>query len=462
MAKDDSDANELSSETIGYLEEVKKGKARKFAMICKGTSVISLVVYKKGNVEKRKKEAKEQGRGQFYFGIVDGKGMDIRFVLAREDGFESPPVKSVVLKGFLEEKADLKFKPYFEIVDAAPLALNDEDPLVARFLQLQDAALRACDAFPDRAPEINQLCLKIGKGLDQELNEQAAVDLDALEKLLSSLLASNPSSTSSQSSQESTPIPGDENGRIAKLTAALEKLRPLLDKVGQAQPNLNDELNATYASAQRDLQNQALDQAQAGIVGLGKRLKELLASSSGPVEGTPTSNAGAQESQDFARRQQQLEPRLLMAQKASQEKSLALGNVWQHALAQAANGNFAVANKAFDKLEQAIDGILNANQNKWAQWQSVREEVVQQIRQVATAVAATKDPAARQVIIELQAIIKNISPKPEGSQAISELRGFLNDDLITAAEEVPPQFGALRIRQPLLQALQSLEASSQA
>ena len=71
MAKDE--VASVSNDSKAYLEEVKKGKSRKFAMICKGTEVISLVVYKKGGVEKRKKEAKESGKGQFYFGTVGGK-----------------------------------------------------------------------------------------------------------------------------------------------------------------------------------------------------------------------------------------------------------------------------------------------------------------------------------------------------------------------------------------------------
>lgn len=187
MSKADSASPAMSPESISYLEEVKKGKPRKFAMICKGTNIVSLVVYKKGNVEKRKKEAKESGKGQFYFGIVDGRGQDIRFVLARADGFESAPVKSTVLKGFLDEAADLKCKPYFEIVDVAPLALDEDDPLVARFLRLQGAALQACESHPPRADEINELCLSIGKLLEQEPNDEAAGKLDALEALLGSL-----------------------------------------------------------------------------------------------------------------------------------------------------------------------------------------------------------------------------------------------------------------------------------
>ena len=72
MAKD-PEAGAMNEESISYLEEVKKGKPRKFAMICKGASVVSLVIYKKGNVEKRKKEAKEAGKGQFYLASLMAK-----------------------------------------------------------------------------------------------------------------------------------------------------------------------------------------------------------------------------------------------------------------------------------------------------------------------------------------------------------------------------------------------------
>jgi len=60
MAKEESAS--VSNDSKAYLDDVKKGKSRKFAMICKGTEVVSLVVYKKGGVEKRKKEAKEAGK----------------------------------------------------------------------------------------------------------------------------------------------------------------------------------------------------------------------------------------------------------------------------------------------------------------------------------------------------------------------------------------------------------------
>ncbi len=222
-----SDDNEstMSSDSIAFLEEVKKGKPRKFVMICKGAQIISLVVYKKGNVEKYKKEAKEVGKGQVYFGVVQGKGMDLRFVLARADGFDSAPVKTTILKGYLEESAGLKLKPLFEIVDAAPLALDDSDPLVARFLKLQPQALSACDNHPDRESEITALLKSISTALDQDQAESATSGLEQLESILTQLMP--PPSSSSSASTPAKPSEAELTYRemLGTVTADLQRLR---------------------------------------------------------------------------------------------------------------------------------------------------------------------------------------------------------------------------------------------
>jgi ribosomal protein L12E/L44/L45/RPP1/RPP2 len=299
MAKETSDSAPISDDSIGYLEEVKKGKSRKFAMICKGTSVISLVVYKKGNVEKHKKEAKQTGKGQFYFGIVDGKGQDIRFVLARADGFESPPVKSTSLKGFLEESTELKWKPYFEVVDAAPLSLDEDDPLVARFLSMRDAALRACDAFPDRAKEINSLCLQIGNELDREQVETATSKMVELESLLRGLSGAPPAAPPSASSATppvAPPAPPTSNDaeQESRLVEALKLLKPRIEQALTQHPNSKAELVASITKVRDEIKNKRFSQAQTDIVALGELLKSLMAASS-TASPTSTSTAPGQD-----------------------------------------------------------------------------------------------------------------------------------------------------------------------
>ena len=45
------------------LEEVKKGKPRRFVMICKGAKIVSMIVFKKGTIEKYKKQAVRRRQG---------------------------------------------------------------------------------------------------------------------------------------------------------------------------------------------------------------------------------------------------------------------------------------------------------------------------------------------------------------------------------------------------------------
>src|SRR6478752_3526904 len=163
----------LGDDTIACLEQAKKGKARKFVLVCKGAAIVSLVVYKKGSLEKYKKEAKEAGSGLVSHGVVTGTGMELNFQLARADGFERPPVKPTTLKDYLSEKGDFRCKPLFEIVDTSLVVLDDEDPLAKRFLELQPKALAAGDQHPDRAAEINALCEQIGKLLEGEGSDEA-------------------------------------------------------------------------------------------------------------------------------------------------------------------------------------------------------------------------------------------------------------------------------------------------
>jgi hypothetical protein len=122
------------AESTTELEQVKRGKPRRFAMIVKGEQILNLVVYKKGSLQKYKKEAKEDGAGQFYHGVIDGKGENIVFKLSMVDGFTAPPGTEAKLKAHLKQELGMKFKPTYQIVTELPDVAetdDDEDPEVA-------------------------------------------------------------------------------------------------------------------------------------------------------------------------------------------------------------------------------------------------------------------------------------------------------------------------------------------
>lgn len=297
----------VDADTKKYLEEVKKGKPRKFVMICKGVKILSMIVYKKGTVEKYKKQAKEEGKGQFYHGVVTGKGQAISFNLLRSDGFEKPPGKELILKDFLKTQADMKFKPTYEIVDCLP-ELDESDDASATKGALDTATAEA--------------------------TEEAATP---------------------------TPPPppdaatADPAARAQKLAEALKKLKPLLDQVINADPNRKGELHATMVQIAGEIKGKEFDQAKQNIVDFATLLKSLTAQQ-------PASSASesADRSIQFTARRDALEPRLLEFQKADREKATKLGAVWSYADEQVQANNFANAFKALDRLETALDGVLGA------------------------------------------------------------------------------------------------------
>ena len=122
----------IDSESIKSLEDVKKGKPRRFILLCKGSAIQRLVVFKKGSAESILQRTKKEGfKGQAYIGVVDGKGQDISFKLCTADGYDSAPGKEPFLKAFLSTEAGITCKPKYEIVLALPKISEEEDEATA-------------------------------------------------------------------------------------------------------------------------------------------------------------------------------------------------------------------------------------------------------------------------------------------------------------------------------------------
>ena len=260
----------LDEETIDHLVAVRKGKPRRFVMIVKGAQVVSLVVYKKGNLNSYRKQAKEGGRGEIYHGVVDGRGTNINFKLARADGYDRPPVKTAVLRQFLDERADLKFRPLIEIIDEPSLVLDTDDPLTSRFVQLRDAALHACDEHPDRAKEINRICREIGRLLDEdEASNDALKRIEGLERLLEELhFGDAPARRDSDSSHDTgklsdstkkrappAPPPPPDPATLklkAQLAQLLKRATPHAPTIGKHVKSLAKEANELAAAEKHD------------------------------------------------------------------------------------------------------------------------------------------------------------------------------------------------------------------
>jgi hypothetical protein len=348
----DDKFEKIDDESLTFLEQVRKGKARYFVLSMKGNKVRSLIVKKKPVKQKDRKAARGGGY-QPVFGVATGMGAKITFSIARSDGFDEKiaACKTEKLKKFLAAQTGKMFAPAFELLDTPPpIPFDDEDlndPLIARFMKLEPVINKACDLHPEQVSTIQQTVTTIRLLLqDEETRGSAGPRIDEFVLYLKELLASDTTVSSSP------PTESDQSVLAGKLAALLKKLKPLLERVVAAHPNRKNELHATLAQIVGEIKGQQFDQAKENITAFATLLKSLVAQKSEASGGQSVDR-----SMEFAARRNALEPRLLEAQLADRERATKLGAVWDYADEQARNGDFESAFTALGRLEAAIDQI---------------------------------------------------------------------------------------------------------
>lgn len=395
MAKD-SQGGPISPESIDYLDEVKKGKPRNFAMICKGPNVVSLVVYKKGNIEGRKKEAKEAGKGQFYFGVVDGSGVALRFMLARADGFDSEPVKNSVLKNFLDESAGIKCKPVFEIVDSiVPVLDGDEPPVTAA------SPSATASTQPTPAPD--------------EATAQFVARLKSIKPAIDAAIAK----------------PGaDPTIKLQLSEAALFARKKDFERANQ----LLDSIEKLLAQSPTAVPNAAAGEIAAKFIARFKALKpdlDLVLAS-----GTPSS----------------VEVKPLAARIAgfARDKNFEQALVELEVLEKMVGGIQAQSTVSPNSPDNKLAAAL-------AQWTAARSKVLFDLKGIEQGIRAMKDPDGDAAIILLKAVQANLSARPDTLQAVAELERYISTDEIVEEAEAPNGFNIQPdIRNALPKALRAI------
>ncbi len=124
----------------------------------------------------------------------------------------------------------------------------------------------------------------------------------------------------------------------------------------------------------------------------------------------------------------------------------------------------AEANELLDRLQKLIDdaksgtGQAGELEKALVVWQGAREKAVNQLKALAKAIAAAKDPDSAPAIILVNAIIKNLTARPDTAQKVQELERYIQTDDIIGDAELPNGFGVtVRLKQPLLAALVPLK-----
>lgn len=435
MAKDTSDDEDdkfekMDEESLGFLEQVRKGKSRNFLLSMKGNKVRSMVVKKKPIKERDRKEARGGGF-QPVFGVATGTGSNITFNVARSDGFDEKTsgTKTEKLKKFLKEQTGKPFKPSIELVDTPPpIPFDDEDlndPLIARFMKMEEEINQACDHNPDRVSEIQVAVNEIRTLLQEEsTREQAGPKIDQFDKLLKEVLSgSAPTAPKSESTEPSSaptdaptdapappPPPPAPDSEIGKLTQALKKLKPLVEKAITNHPTRKGELVTSMTQIAGEIKSNQIDLAKENMISFVALVKPLAAK---PPESTSDSSSESEDpSVGFNKRLKEVIPRIKEA------AGTPVGNDAKLKASEAgtfaAKKEFEQANVLLDQAEGLLDGKIQPSnketpapdslddRNVVTKWNEVRTELQPRIDKATEngTVLATKINAAWAVGIE--------------------------------------------------------------
>jgi hypothetical protein len=431
MARDEDDDDglpPLGENTEKFLDQAKKGQALNFLLVCKGNKVKYLAVRKKPVKKNELNEAKKAGyKGEGYFGVITGKGMELVFNLAVSDGYESEPVKDKVLKDFLEDHADFKCKPTIAIVATLPEIPFDEDdlshPLIARFVGLAQKVTDVLDNNSNAAGEIQQTSSEIRLLLQDGNFDDATPRVDAFEVRLSQLLAGESASAASaapqpSASQSPAPAQTDDEARKLKLQETLNKLVPQIKQAVTTFPGRKVELLTPVAAIRKQIDDGQLEDAKQGLMGLVKTLKDI----SSPQTAPPSDG-----STDLTERLQRLEPQLLQAVKLNPEKGTSFMNLWNFINDKVSTGDTASALKALERLEPALLEALKSAPSSDAERYGIREGIVaERVRELEAYFQQRIDEAKAQSGKEVSQLEAPIDEFIENSK---QLVDALNSDL---------------------------------
>jgi hypothetical protein len=275
----------LAEGTIDALEQVRKGKMRNFMLICKGAKIRYLAAQKKPLKKKAVTEAKAQGyKGDAYFGVISGQGVELIFNLARADGYESAPTKDAILREFIGEHAELKCKPTFAILDLPPEIPFDEQeqqhPLIARFLKLEQAVAKSADAQPQHSATLRGRTAEVRGLLHEGEFDAAGLQIDELIRILKSLQTTSPPTNAEQ------PVAVDE-AAMKQFVTRMKALKPAIDETSNTEDAHGQQIKQAVAQAAVLARKKDFVQANHAL----DRVEELLGAKSQQVNEAPAFNS---------------------------------------------------------------------------------------------------------------------------------------------------------------------------
>lgn len=278
----------LDDDSQKNLDEARNGQARKFAMVCKGEKIISLVVFKSGSVDKYKAQAKEKGSGDFSHGEIAGKGLNLIFRVAKSDGFKEVPAKDQKLKEFLKTETGTAFTPAFALVEShskgsesaekpnapPPAPSNAKEGADSKPDQKTESSKKpdspkpnsettkkmretmtklgplvkaAVQNVPDRKTEILKTYARLQAEIEEDDGEKVLKDLMQYAALLQGLATAKPESEKKEDGGEAREWSGAKKKWAANKAAQLEAVKETMNALGNLA--LDEELDPDKVNA---------------------------------------------------------------------------------------------------------------------------------------------------------------------------------------------------------------------
>lgn len=218
------------------LSQARK-KARYYVLIAKGTTAVKLIVQKKQVKASDIQKAKTEAKGSLVLeGTCQGQGAEMVFQVLGEE----PTVKTMTIKDLIAEQTELTLKARFEVVKQ--LAVVDE-------------------------------------------NDEANEDENANAPANSNTVNSSVETASPAAPPPPPPPPANVDPAIAPLTAAMNKLSPIIQTAVKINPNRRDELLQGVATFQAQIKASDVESAKATLLAIGKLAKEM---ATPPAQNNPT------------------------------------------------------------------------------------------------------------------------------------------------------------------------------
>ena len=182
-----------------------------------------------------------------------------------------------------------------------------------------------------------------------------------------------------------------------------------------------------------------------------------------PAEAAARLQAG----KDFEKRLAKLAPEIMKALSGpASEFTANLRGLVDEVKAHGKAGEFEEANDTIDEIEAALEegddlgatkpaeSPADAHADAMAGWQAERTAAVTSLKAVAARIAAARHPSSTKALIEINGVMKNLTPEPASRQQVAELQRYLgSDDVVNDVCSL-----AHDIRTPLLRALGRLQA----